>query len=495
MSDSPTGRDGTTRDAAPAADPDAEIRAIEAGYARGRRRKRIVAIVLVAVLAAVIAVLAVGIVAQRPTEATALTRLVTDTLPRLEMTWFDTRALGMDGSDLSNSQAAFRKAADAFVAEAADVEETLEAPAKGLVAWMEAVPRNRAVDVKTDQAKAALGAWNDALATLSPRYFVEAEPFRGVLDQRAAVIAAMLLVYEVLGVQCYLDSSGGAAFPVRGVRRVDPLPATSLREGYVRQDDLSAAFVLHDEATRDAARVLLPGVDAPDRVFTLRFGDTVRGDLAEPYSKLVRRAIDELRAGSGASPSAFDHVARLLARRQALAKRIEKKAEDAGIATRLKVPGGLIWPRPFANQVRGYNAELRAAGEELLATEDDLGELERIARDLSEEEPARAATTLSRFLSSEVGFHEARHVADLKAAPPLSACITERVFLRDNDERFLRDVQAEGRAFLTSLISAPATTHLQALDMLGHLYRKRGNAYFYAVRILLTGVAFPPGEA
>ena len=252
---------------------DPEILALEASYRRSRNRKKVAAVVLGAILLAIAGLLIGGLLSRGAPEASRLEHLMTESLVRVEMAWFESRTVGFTEEARNTALAEFDRESARFLDEADRAAPGLREPFEALFRWMRAV-RPGIPDVKATEPTAAIAALNGRLAGLAPRFLVELEPFAGVLGDRQMVSAAELISYEVLGLQCHTGGADGRPIAIRIVRRADDLPGGPERNGYVRTTDPSAAFVLQDNATRHAARDLLPGLDDPELAFDRRFRDT-----------------------------------------------------------------------------------------------------------------------------------------------------------------------------------------------------------------------------
>lgn len=466
---------------------DADLAAFEARHRARRKRLRVAGAILAGMALAGVAVMVVALGSRRDPGPAPLERALTARLTDLQLAWFDTRATGLGERSRDARARAFDEAAGAFLEDVGSAVDDLRPAFEPLVAWMRESAGQPGVEVRdpTDLLRPV----NEALARQSPPFVLEPEPFTGVLGD-GALRGVMLVVFQVLGERCFRAGDGDPV-RIRVVRRSDALPAATSREGYVRTKDVSAAFVLQDEATMHAAESLLPGRHDALATYLERFGD-VDKDFREPWMVLLDRGLSDLTRSVGASDDEMRRVAAPVARRVAILHRIRRRAEDLGIAVHF--PDGLAWPPGVVEWLRRENAMLPHS-EEPLASGQDLVDLERIRRDLDGEDLAPLVARIADFLVGGVAFHEARHVVDIRGAEaPVSACVADRMNLADPDDRFVKSVERETRAFATTLIEAPLAARTTVMDLLDHLYARHGTVYFYAARTLLHPLAFPDGR-
>jgi len=424
-----------------------------------------------------------------PPEPAPVEELLVGPFADLQLEWFEGLSLSarVNKQMESEKREQFREAAAAFLDKAREVDPSFEEPFRKLTETMEGHDQiSLIVADPYDALKGSVGAINQVLAKQRPRFLLDVEPFEGLLDERY-LMGGMICTYEVLDELRYRRSGVGEPADLLVVRRRDYLPADSYRQGFVRRRDASVALVLQDNATAFAADYLFPSFDRPDAAFEKRFAEGAAMELKGPYRAMVELAQMELKRAAGADDETFRRVVSAVSRRSAIYQRIELNAARLGI--RLKRPDGLLWPRTFPYEVQRRNTEANKRGEQLIP-DTDRKAFSKVSEELDDDEANRILAAVSRLVSRSVGFHEARHVFDIREDREASACVRDRVHLADDDPEFLRDIDLELRAHLTQIVESPETTRLTLITLLSHLYQRSGTAYFYAARTLLHPLAW-----
>ncbi|MBM4352815.1 MAG: hypothetical protein FJ109_03315 [Deltaproteobacteria bacterium] len=424
-----------------------------------------------------------------PPEPEPVEELLVGPFSDLQLEWFDSLSLSarVNKRMESEKREQFRKASEEFLSRVREVDPTFEEPFRKLTETMAGHDQvSLIVADPYDALKGSVGAINDVLAKKRPRFLLDVEPFEGLLDERY-LMGGMICTYEVLDELRYGRSSGGEPADLLVVRRRDYLPADSYRHGFVRRKDANVALVLQDNATAFAADYLFPSFERPDAAFERRFGESVDPELKAPYRVMVELAQLELKQAAGADDETFRKVVSAVARRSAIYQKIDFNAGRLGV--RLKRPDGLLWPRTFPYEVQRKNTEANKRGERLIP-DDDRKAFSKVSEELDDDEANRILAAVSRLVSRSVGFHEARHVYDIRDGREAGACIMDRVHLAEDDPEFLRDVDMELRAHLTQMVESPETIRLTLITLLSHLYQRSGTAYFYAARTLLHPLAW-----
>lgn len=466
-----------------------ELNALEAALHKRTRLTRLVAVVILLAAGAGGVWLAMGMRAYTPPDPSPLETLLTESFPELQLDWFDTIATSTQVNKrlLMDRQEKFMTRCTSFLEEVREVEPTLEAPFNAL---LETMRKHDQVSLLAETPGKALAApvteLNKALAGLEPRFIIDVEYFEGVLDN-SYLVGGMLCVYEVLETLRYSPGDGDEAPQLLVVRRRDSLPTDSYTHGYVKRDDTSLAFVLQDNATSFAADYIFPSFERADVAFSGLFGDRVPRDLEEPYRILLELVHLQLRDAAGVDETRFNEVAQAVSKRAKIFARVEKSAEAQDV--RLKKPDGLVWPRTFASRVLLANTEANKRGEKLLY-DSDKDQLIEVSRLLDDPEAERILRAAARLITRKVGFHEARHVVDVRKGIEAGPCIRERVRIIDQDPDFLRSVELECRAALTEIIEARESIRLTLMSLLNHLYLRSGTDAFYAARTVLHPLAF-----
>ncbi len=465
---------------------------------RLQQRARLTRYVAAAILVLALGIggwLASGISSYAPPEAAPLEKLLTEEFAELQLAWFDTisSASRVNAGMAAEKQGLFNDKADKFIARVDEVEPRLKESFSLLTETMSKQNQMTllAEESPSDAIRSPVAAVNQVLAELEPRFYLEVDNFEGLLDNQY-LMGTMLLVYEVLGTLSFAGGEGeeGKA-ELLVVRRRDSLPAQGAAHGYARRDDTSVAFVLQDTATQFAADYIFPSFGRPDAAFELRFEKGVPDHLKGSFKVLVELVHLELKNLSGLDDETIKTVAGNVARRARIFRRAEEAAAKHGVD--LKLPDGLVWPRSFASQVLLENTELNKRGEELLL-DADKDSLIRVSHALDNPEATAALAAIAQGITRSVGFHEARHVLDIRGEVEAGSCLQERVQITDDDPDFLRSVELEARARLTQFIEAPETVRLSLLSTVSHLYSRSGTANFYAARTILHPLAFADDE-
>jgi hypothetical protein len=465
---------------------------------RLKKRARIARFAVIIILAATLgtgAWLASGVASYSPPAASPLEQLLTQEFQEVQFAWFDTisSTSRVNASMAADKQAKYQARAEAFLASAEAVDASLKAPLAGLLETMGKQNQMTLLEEEqpADTIRAPVALVNDALAKLSPRFYLEVDNFEGLLNDQY-LMGVMVVVYEVLGTQRFSGGEGpDGQVEMLVVRRRDSLPAEGAAHGYARRDDTTVAFVLQDAATQFAASTILPSFERPDAAFELRFEKRVPDRLKPAYRVLVELVHLELRTLSGLDDAAMKVVAGNVAKRARIFKRASEAAAKHGVE--LKLPDGLVWPPSFASRVLLENSKLHKRGEKLLY-DADKDDLIQITRTLDTPETIVALNALAQGIARSVGFHEARHVLDIRGDVEAGECIRDRVQITDGDQDFLRTVELEARSRLTELIEAPETVRLSLLSLVSHMYSRNGTANFYAARTLLHALAFAKDE-
>lgn len=465
---------------------------------RLQKRSRMTRYVGIAILVGALGVggwLASGIASYAPPEASPLEQLLTEDFAELQLAWFDTisSASRVNAGMAAEKQGQFNEKVDRFIAKVAEVEPELKESFTRLTQTMSKQNQMTLLEEEnpSDAIRKPVSAVNEVLARLEPRFYLEVDNFEGLLDNQY-LMGTMLLVYEVLGTLSYRggDEEGNDA-QLLVVRRRDSLPAQGAAHGYVHRDDTSVAFVLQDTATQFAADYIFPSFGRPEAAFELRFERGVPDRLKAPFKVLVELVHLELRTLAGLDEETMKTVAGNVARRARIFNRASEAALKHGVD--LKLPDGLVWPRSFASRVLLENTELNKRGEELLL-DGDKDSLIQVSRALDNDVATAALDAIAQGITRSVGFHEARHVLDIRSEVEAGTCLQERVQITDDDPDFLRSVELEARARLTQFIEAPETVRLTLLSTVAHLYSRSGTADFYAARTILHPLAFADDE-
>jgi hypothetical protein len=463
-----------------------------------KKRARLTRFAVIIILAAAISAgawLAAGVASYSPPDATPLETLLTKEFQEVQFAWFDTisSTSRVNANMAADKQGKYQAKAAAFLASAEAVDVSLKAPLSVLLDTMGKQNQLTLLEEEqpADTIRAPVALVNDALARLTPRFYLEVDNFEGLLNSQY-LMGVMVVVYEVLGTQKFAGGDGAdQQVEMLVVRRRDSLPAQGAAHGYARRDDTSVAFVLQDAATQFAASTILPSFERPDAAFELRFEKGVPDRLKSAYRVLVELVHLELRKLTGLDEATMKTVAGYVAKRARIFKRASEAAAKHGVD--LKLPDGLVWPRSFASRVLLENTELHKRGEKLLY-DADKDDLIQISRALDNQQAVMALDAMARGIARSVGYHEARHVLDIRSDVEAGTCIRERVQITDGDEDFLRSVELEARSRLTELIEAPDTVRLSLLGLVSHLYSRNGTANFYAARTLLHALAFAKDE-
>ncbi len=472
-----------------------ELDLLETRLKKRARVTRYVVLLLVAASLGLGAWLASGLASYTPPELTPLEKLLTRDFVDLQLEWFDAiSATSQVNRRLAADRAeAFARRAEGFLDLSGKVAPQLREPLTKLLETMRR--QDQITLLQSDTPSQALlpptKEINAVLAGLEPRFVLDVESFEGLLDNQY-LIGAMVVIYEHLATLRFRAEGEEKPVELLVVRRRDALPADGYQHGYTRNSDTDLAFVLQDNATAMAAEYVFPSFERPDAAFEKRFGSRVPDDLKNPYRMLLELVHLELREHAGTDGERFKAIAANVARRQQIFKRAAEAAEKHNI--HLKLPDGLVWPRSFASRVLLENMELNKKGEKLLY-DADRDALVQVARALDNEESDAALKAVAGAIARSVGFHEARHVLDLREGRQAGQCILDRVRIVDRDPEFLRSVELECRAYLTELIEAPETLRLTLLSLVNHLYARSGTAYFYTARTLLHPLAFDKDEA
>lgn len=411
----------------------------------------------------------------------------------LQLEWFDSLSLSarVNKRMESEKKERFRKAAEEFLLKAREVDPSFEEPFRKLTDTMGGHDQvSLIVADPYDALSGAVKSINEVLSKQRPRFLLDVEPFEGLLDD-SYLMGGMICTYEVLDELVFHRSTGGDPAELLVVRRRDYLPADSYRQGFVRRKDTDVALVLQDNATAFAADYLFPSFERPDAAFEIRFGDDVDPELKAPYRAMVELAQLELKQAAGADDETFESVVSAVARRSAIYKKIDYNVQK--LAIRLKRPDGLLWPRTFPYEVMRRNTEANKRGDRLIP-EEDRKAFSRISDELDDDEANRILAAASGLISRSVGFHEARHVFDIRDGLEAGKCVSAHIHLTDDDPDFLRDVDLEMRAHLTQLVESPETVRMTLILLLSHLYQRSGTVYFYAARTLLHPLAWRDPE-
>ncbi len=466
-----------------------ELDVLEEGIRRRARAARWTMLLVVGILVGGGFWAGVTMLGYAPGEPEPVEELLVGPFGELQLEWFESLSLSarVNKRMETEKKELFRKAAEEFLAKAREVDPTLEEPFRKLTDTMGGHDQvSLIVADPYDALSGAVGAVNDVLAQLHPRFLLDVEPFEGLLDEQY-LLGGMICTYEVLEELRFQRPAGGEPADLLVVRRRDYMPADSYRQGFVRRKDSKVALVLQDNATAFAADYLFPSFERPDAAFDLRFGDNVDPELKAPYRAMVELAQLELKQAAGAEEETFRTVVSAVAKRSVIYRKIDYNVEKLGV--RLKRPDGLLWPRSFPYEVQRKNTEANKRGEKLIP-EEDRKAFFRVSEELDDDEANRILAAVSRLISRSVGFHEARHVFDIRDDVDAGTCVRAQVHLADDDPDFLRDVDLEMRSHLTQMVESPQTVRLTLLTLLSHLYQRSGTVYFYAARTLLHPLAW-----
>ncbi|MCW5802123.1 MAG: hypothetical protein KIT31_07030 [Deltaproteobacteria bacterium] len=361
------------------------------------------------------------------------------------------------------ADASVREAPISLAAPASFLGPVAEAWARLLAAWGAWTARELDdPDPETEtELRAAVRAFDDALAVAGLGYFVEAR-IRGKRGDQKAFLRTFL-VEEVT-----LLSADDRTYAIPSLRQIDHV---SIRQGAMglESPDLGA-IVIVDAIARYALTEVLPAL-ARDAAFNLgtkgwqvtRTG-TRMGKLA---GEVVRR---ELLAALGADAAAAQTIAERLARRGALV---------AGWRVVMR-KGGLYLPADELARVADKVAPAEHA--EVLAIED---ELERL-------EAPRILAALEALVAASVRRHELAHVVDRARTPPLPyPGLLEDVAGPDLEVGTSRVFRARGElvGYLSQLIDDPITPHLTLWGAATAAFSTDGSAEASAGTVILQGLA------
>jgi hypothetical protein len=461
-------------------------------HKRTRMTKWVIAIILL-VSIGISGWLLSGLAGYSPPEPTPLERLLTTRFADLQLDWFETLSTGsrVNKRLLVDKQEKFMTSAEKFLAEIKEYHPDLHTPMTKL---LETMRRYDQISLLAETPAKALGEpvaeTNKVLEGLTPRFMLDVEHFEGLIND-SYVVAGMIRVFEILNILHFSAGERTDTIDLYVVRVRDTLPSQAFRHGYTRRDDADLAFVLQDNATSHASDYLFPSFARADAAFERRFKDRVPDEMKKPYRVLLELVQLELRDLAETSKETFDEVAGNVAKRAQIFKRAEEMAEKLGIS--LKRPDGLLWPPTFAAHVLLENTEANKKGEKILY-DSDKDALMEVTRALDNDEAQHILEAVANGIVRAVGFHEARHVLDVRDAREAGFCIRDKVRIVDRDPDFLRSVDLECRAYLTEIIEAPETVRMTLLGLLNHLYSRSGTTNFYAARTLLHPLVFEKDE-
>ena len=471
-----------------------ELDALELSLKKKARMTRIMVVAILVLVVGVGGWFGLGLWSYTPPEPTPLEELLTGPFVEVQLSWFDMLSTSARVSEVlaADKLQKLRAANTDFITQAKEVDPKLEEPFKALLAKMESHDQFSLLAEEPDKALAKeVSDVNAVLATMTPKFVLDVEPFEGLLGDKY-LVGGIVCVYELLETYRFkTDDPEALPIELKVVRRRDAMPGASHRHGFVNREDAAVALVLQDNATTFAADYIFPSFERVDAAFDKRFEKQVDDYLKEPYGVLVELVQLELRTLAGGDEKVFKEAAANVAKRAKIYARIEEKADKLGI--RLKSPGGLLWPRTFANKVLMENTKAGKEGERLIH-ESNVETLIHIARALDDAEADRMLGAVTAAITRSVAFHEARHVVDIRDERWSSLCIDNRVQITDGDPEFLRDVELEARAYLTQIVESPETIRQTLLSLVSHLYYRSGTSRFYAAREILHPLVFEKGE-
>lgn len=465
---------------------------LEASLARRGRTVRLVLLGIIALVLVAGTLAGLSYLKSKPQELSPLEKVFDQPFVELQLAWYAaTSTSAQFNISIQQERAqALDQAITTFLTGLKEADEELVSPMAAVLDRLKKLTQSDVLlEEGNEELSKSLAAVNELLATRSPRLYLDGEPFSGFL-QNEYITSLMIMVYQVLGVERIHVKDSERIVELKIVRRVDTLPGTPSRRGYVRVGDTTSAFVLRENATTYITDRLLPAIKSPETSFRDSFED-LPDSLIPPYKAMMELVKIEVRGGLSTDDATFNELMDLLMERSRILGTVLRSAERFSV--RLPRPDGLVWPRGFLGQVFEENAKLLKKGDNLV-TQNALDRLAEIQAILEDGKHAPVIEQFGDIAVGSIAVHEARHVLDLEDGREAGDCIRQRVALASRDLDFWTEIDLEARSYLTQLIESPTTSRMTQITLFHHLFQRDGTVAFYAARTILHSLAYEEGE-